>query len=102
VTRQPDERSVSQLCGPWLLRNGTTSVGDGLAIDNIDFEDLRLMAASPGAVFDVQIACEPGTDPKKKYKEATKMVDIFVFIVGVFELLKFSKIQLVLGSSTNI
>jgi hypothetical protein len=60
-------------------------VGDGLAIDNIDFEDLRLMAASPGAVFDVQIACEPGTDPGKKYKEATKMVDIFVFIVGVFE-----------------
>jgi hypothetical protein len=43
------------------------------------------MAASPGAVFDVQIACEPGTDPGKKYKEATKMVDIFVFIVGVFE-----------------
>jgi hypothetical protein len=47
-------------------------VGDGLAIDNIDFEDLRLMAASPGAVFDVQIACEPGTDPGKKYKKGNQ------------------------------
>jgi hypothetical protein len=50
----------------------------------------------------IQIACEPDTDPGKKYKEATKMVDIFDFIVGVFELRKFGKIQLVLGSSTNI
>jgi hypothetical protein len=30
------------------------------------------------------------------------MVDVFVFIVGVSELRKFTKIQLVLGSSKNI
>jgi hypothetical protein len=60
------------------------------------------MAASLGTVFEVQIAGEPGTDPGKKYKKATKMVDIFVFTVGVSELRKFTKIQLVLGSSKNI
>jgi hypothetical protein len=47
-------------------------VGDGLAIDNVDFEDLRLMAASPGAVFDMQIGGEPGTDPGKKYKKGNQ------------------------------
>jgi hypothetical protein len=57
------------------------------------------MAASPGAVFEGQIACELGTDPGKSTKKTTKMVDIFVFIVGVSELRKFTKIQVVLGSS---
>ncbi len=40
---------------------------------------------------------------EKKYKKkATKMVDIFVLIVGVSELPKFTKFQLVIGNSKNI
>jgi hypothetical protein len=45
----------------------------------------------------------PATDPGKKVqKKATKMVDIFVLIVGVSELPKFTKFQLVIGNSKNI
>jgi hypothetical protein len=44
----------------------------------------------------------PKSESQKKEKKATKMVDIFVLIVGASELPKFTKIQLVIGSSKNI
>ncbi len=53
--------------------------------------------------FESEDPREPAADPGKKVqKKATKMVETFVLIVGVSQLPKFTKIQLVIGSSTNI
>jgi hypothetical protein len=69
-----------------------------------NFDRAKGSAVAPGGNIYVVCICPPNEqgNPGKKYKKATKMVDVFVFIVGVSELRKFTKIQLVLGSFKNI
>ena len=78
------------------------SSGDSLAVDTsasrISASWLLLLAQ----LLKAQIAANLPPIREKSTKKTTKMVDIFVLIVGVSQLPKFTKIQPVIGSSKNI
>jgi len=54
-----------EVTGPFTKRELRAS-GDSSAIDNGGFENPRLMAASPGTVFESADRCEPATDAGKR------------------------------------